>query len=216
MPKRSIELGEMRLERITRLAADLEIGLEECILRLVDGGLASHPPIVPQHLAHLLIPPAPTATETAVGEPTKNSGSQAGPAPGAVLRAELQWREDEVWAAHIRARRKHAANKGLPSESFRPPQKTPELVAMIRAALKAHDGDLLGPESREAWKEQSHVRAAAIGIFLSPWHCGEEERNRTEYLEPWRCFKAVDGKDPVPTFSTLYIEQRAARRGELS
>ena len=127
--------------------------------------------------------------------------------------AELDWRVEQVWQAHLRQRKHFFAE-----ESGREPANIPSLTKEIRKSivegLKEHDASFLGAEDREEWKKRSSVRAAGIGLFLSPWHNATDERNNyaaggTRYLEPWRPWKRQRGKpDPIPTFAALYFEEK--------
>lgn len=186
------------------------------------GGLSSaakrQPPLQPPHEANGQpkgnIPiPSPLPSEDFGSSSAPNgsgirSSSVVGPVDRlAAKRVEVEWRMEEAWRVHLIARERHftAKNGAAPN----PPELTTETKKAIREALKEHDRSRLGPEDRERWAKESPVRAAGIGIFLSKWHTGADERSPTSYLEPWRPWKHQRGKpDPVPTFAQLYFERR--------
>lgn len=127
--------------------------------------------------------------------------------------AELNWRVDETWAAHLDQRSGFYADV-----DGRVPSVTPTLTEEIRGAiiesLRRHDASLLGPESREAWALRSKTRAAGIGLFLDRWCTATDPKNDirtggTRYLEPWRPWKRQQGKgDPVEKFAQLYFSAK--------
>lgn len=133
----------------------------------------------------------------------------AAPAPGP--RAELNWRVEQTWLAHLAQWREffRSVNGAVPSPD---PTLTEEIREAIREALLTYDGALLGPDQREEWRRQSKALAAGIGIFLDPWCTGQHKDNEAtnggkRYLEHWRPWKRQRGKgDPVDRFSELYFE----------
>jgi hypothetical protein len=142
------------------------------------------------------------------------SGEGPGFSPG-----EIAWRVMETWRAHLEAwRRFFRAENGV--DPAPEPTLTPVILAAIQGALRVHDRDLLGPDQREEWKASSKVRAAGIGIYLSPWHTGKDPKNNSrnggrQYLEHDRPWRIPRGKtDPVEVFAPLYFEEkrRANRR----
>lgn len=130
----------------------------------------------------------------------------------AAQREEIEWRIEEAWRCHLLARERYFQGKN--GKAPQPPVMTSETRKAIRDALKEHDAGRLGAEDRERWAKESPVRAAGIGIFLSKWHTGEDERSTGTYLEAWRPWKHQRGKpDPVQTFADLYFARRSAARG---
>jgi hypothetical protein len=128
-------------------------------------------------------------------------------------RAEIDWRVEQVWKAHLTQRK--AFFEGETGKDIgNQPVLTAEIRKSIVEGLKEHDASFLGPEDRDEWKRRSSVRAAGIGLFLSAWHNASDERNDyrsggTRYLEPWRPWKRQRGKpDPIPTFAALYFEEK--------
>lgn len=215
MAKRSVDFADRRAVRIERLAAAFELSFADMVLRLVDLGMASLPPALPDAWA-FVDDEVPAAGDFGPDE-QEPLPEAATPAPDRrqqqrEAQAEIQARVEECFKAYQRAFvrfRKHADGVDVP-----PPRWNGALQPWIVAALRKHDADLLGPEQRVEWKKQSKVRAAAIGIFMSPWHNGSSAENNLanggrRYLEPERCWRQMQGKvDPVETFSALYFEQK--------
>lgn len=141
------------------------------------------------------------------------SGSSGSVGPTARLRAlreEIEWRIAETWRVHLVTRERFWTSHNGHAPPPDAVALTKEIKAAIRASLQEHDADRLGAEDRPRWKKESPVRGAGIGLFLSAWHTGDDPRNSTRYLEPWRPWKRQRGKaDPVPTFAQLYFEERA-------
>lgn len=131
---------------------------------------------------------------------------------------EIQWRIECVWASHLKARDAfYSHHQGTQPQD---PTLTQETKNAIWAAIKEHDGHLLGPDQRERFHEESAARAAGVGIFYDPWCTGRDPRNdirqggRT-YLEPWRPWlKQSDKPDPVPRYAALAFEKRANKRAQ--
>lgn len=127
----------------------------------------------------------------------------------AILREEIEWRVSECWRVHLAMRERFYHRRNGDGKTGQPPELTKQIRLAIRGALAEHDHDRLGPEDRDRWTRESPVRAAGIGLFLSPWHTASDDRNKTYYLEPWRPWRQQRGKaDPVPTFADLYFAQR--------
>lgn len=121
-------------------------------------------------------------------------------------RDEIAWRLAETWSTHLEARCRWFASKGL---TMPEPALNKQIREAIVRALNDHDRDLLGPDQRVEWKKRSRVRGAGIGLFLSPYHCGENEQGK-RYLEPWRPWVPQSGKpEPVTTFSELWFRMKA-------
>jgi len=154
-----------------------------------------------------VVPSAPSASLNGSG-----TGGSVGPADRLrASHAELEWRIAETWRVHLATREKFwTRQNGAAPTGNGAPTLTKEVRAAITAALREHDHGRMGAADRELWKKESPVRAAGMGLFLSPWHTGADPRNATRYLEPWRPWKRQRGKpDPVPTFAQLYFEERA-------
>jgi hypothetical protein len=123
---------------------------------------------------------------------------------------EIEWRIEESWRCHLVARERWFSRKN--GQAPPPPALTAETRKALRDAIRQHDRDRLAPEDRDRWAKESPVRAAGIGIFLSKWHTGSDERSTGVYLEAWRPWKHQRGKpDPVQTFADLYFQKRGAR-----
>jgi hypothetical protein len=138
-------------------------------------------------------------------------------ADGSSEEAELRWRIEETWSAHVAAWRNFykTVNGRAPSEP--PTFTTKDHGKPIREALLEFDRDLLAPEKRDEWKRRSKVRAAGVGIFYDDWCTGADPRaadgngNAKRYLEHWRPWRRQIGKgSPIPRFAELYFEQRDA------
>lgn len=133
-----------------------------------------------------------------------------------VSRKEIDWRIDQTWEAHLKQRtgffRKETG--GTPPE----PTFTAAIRQLIRDSLLRHDSELLEPEERERWAQESLTRAAGIGIFLDAFMTGRHRDNEVKnggrrYLEPERPWKIPRGKpDPVPRFAERYFEARGGAR----
>lgn len=122
---------------------------------------------------------------------------------------ELQWRADDVWDAHLRARNKWFGAQGLAPQA---PTCTREIRNAIKSAIVEHDNNWIGAEQREEWKKKSCARAAGIGIFLSPFHCGKNEES-IRYLDAWRPWRKRRGEaDPVTAFADLYFRKLAGEK----
>lgn len=132
----------------------------------------------------------------------------------AVKRREIEWRIDEVWAAHLAQFRGYFEDTTGKAPPGRPPTLTPEIRQDIRQALLTYDAELLGPESREQWVEESKARAAGVGIYLDPFLTGQSPDNDLRnggkrFLEHWRPWRRQRGKGcPVERFAELYFEAR--------
>lgn len=146
--------------------------------------------------------PAPNGSDS-------RSSCVVGPSDRRALeREEIEWRMEEVWRVHLLARERYFVSRN--GRAPQPPEFTTETKKAIRDAIKEHDRSRLSPEDRERWKKESPVRAAGIGIFLSSWHTGEDQRSTGKFLEPWRPWKHQRSKpDPVPGFAQLYFEERS-------
>ena len=130
------------------------------------------------------------------------------------MRAEMEWRVEEVWTAHLKqwAGFFTTLNGKVPKPA---PTLTKEIRGAIRDAIATYDGHLLGAEKREEWKRESKARAAGIGIYFDAWCTGADPRNNVaeggkRFLEHWRPWKKQAGKgDPVERFSELYFEVKS-------
>jgi hypothetical protein len=127
---------------------------------------------------------------------------------------EIAWRVEQVWKAHLEAKRRFFREvNGVSSGHV--PKLTPKVRAAIAKAILTYDEELLGPDDRERFARESAARAAGIGIFHDPWMTGETPDNDARnggkrYLEDERPWVPMRGKtDPVLRFSALYFEQRA-------
>lgn len=216
MPRRSVELGDSRLDRVERLAALYEVKLEDMILRLLDAGMSALPPVLPAHHAHLLIPAVPPNTNPPVpGAPanqtdaTEDAGPHPSVAPSVAFAAELEWRVQVCFNLFAKAyvKFKHERH-GLTVPA---PKLDADVRRWIVTALKKHDADLLKPEDRERWKAESQARAAGVGIFYDDFMTGVDPRGSgTAYLSPTRPWQPLQGKpDPVPRFAQLYFDAKA-------
>ena len=117
--------------------------------------------------------------------------------------AEMDWRVEQTWQAHLEARGRFFKN-GADGKPGRAPKLTAEIRKEISRSLKEHDGALLKPEQRQEWLKDSKTLAAGQGIFLSPHHVGKNDSG-TKYLEPWRPWKHQRGKgDPVERFAECF------------
>lgn len=223
MPRRSLELGELRLTRLERVAAEYEINLDDMMLRLIDLGMSVLPPVVPPHYSYLLLPvtgelPAPpTAEPTAVGLPQTDSADEPGPSRSAHLashRAEMEWRVQESFGAYARAYVRFQAEKNAITVPM--PKLDEEARRWITRSLMAYDKDLLGADQREQWKKESQTRAAGIGLFRDDFMTGVSPENKggKQYLEPTRPWQPLSGSvPPVPRFAQLYFAAKAAMGG---
>lgn len=146
------------------------------------------------------------------------------PQPGksAQARAEIEWRIQDTWRRHMAAYADFKReNSGLKLNGNGPLPDT--VKKLIRDALLEYDKELLGPDQRDQWRRESRVRAAGVGIFFSPYHCGvfpdlpagEKPQGYTgPYLEHDRPWRRIRGKaDPILKFSGLYFEEKARRAG---
>lgn len=105
----------------------------------------------------------------------------------------------KCFEAHLEARRRfYKARNGQDPPS--PPTLTATVRKKINAAIKVHGFD--------------KARAAGIGLFLSPHHIGQNDRE-TLYLKPQHAWRmpnsAGNGPDNVETFSELYFAKRAEK-----
>ena len=131
-------------------------------------------------------------------------------------RAEVAWRVRETWASHLLRRKRYYQQTAFKKPPGPPPTLTDAIRDEIIRSLRVHDDDLMDVDDREKWLRDSKTRAAAEGLYLSPYHLGirEEQDNGgkrgTKYLDPVRCWKILKGKDPVEGFAQLYFEKRAA------
>lgn len=148
-------------------------------------------------------------------DPLKAPRRGAGRDEPAFSPAEIAWRVTTAWAAHLEAWRRHfRAENGV--DPHPEPSLTPEILGYLQRGLRIYDRHLLGHDQRERWERESKVRAAGIGIYLSPWHIATDPKNDRrsggkQYLEHWRPWKHQRGKgDPVETFADLYF--RASKR----
>lgn len=118
---------------------------------------------------------------------------------------ELAWRVEETWAAFLRGRAWfYGKQKGVTVPPA--PTLTKEIREAIVKALGEHDRELM--EDRERWSQESRVRAAGLGIWISEHHTGANDNHRA-YLQPWRPWVKQRGKpDPVSTFSEEYFTKK--------
>lgn len=122
---------------------------------------------------------------------------------------QINLRVEAVWEVHLRARARYYELEGLAPQE---PAFTTEIRDAIRAGLVEHDSAWLGGGQVDEWKAKSYVRAAGIGLFLSPFHCGQNDDGR-RYLEAWRAWKKRRGEpDPVTTFADLYFRKKAGEK----
>lgn len=161
---------------------------------------------------------AAAAAEQAVAKlPQASEGSTAlarvEPNSNGFDRREMEWRVLETFAAHCRQRRRFFVSENG-AEPAGEPTLTDEIREAIRKAIKEYDRAYLGADQRELWRRLSKARAAGIGLFLSPFHTGRDERAEgRKFLEPWRPWKVQRGKaSPVEAFAQLYFEAKAAQQ----
>lgn len=130
---------------------------------------------------------------------------------------ELAWRVAQVWGTYLAAWRRHAEQV----EGWNPPREpvlTGRLRQAVEDALLRHDQTLLGAAERQEWRDKSFVRAAVIGLFLSPWHTGTDANNNVReggkrWLSIEYAVRPMRGKtDPVPEMATLCFAARERRR----
>ena len=206
--KRSVDFANLRAQRIERLAAAYEVDFADMVVRLVDLGMSSLPPLLPPHFAHLdpeVVPASAPAPAAAEGEPapTRRQVSE-----------EMEWRIGECWAAYAKAFVRfhlHADGTSVPE-----PRRSTDVRPALLAALRKHDAELLGADQREAWKRESKVRAAGIGLFYDPFSTGADPgndvRNGSKRYLSWdyAWVQKTGKRDPVERLSALYFERKAA------
>lgn len=176
----------------------------------------SYGPPAPTPISPSSSPPVPSYEGTS-GESEGVGPARAGrdPSPARkVFLAEIEWRLETAWTTHLLARRRFFESANGRSPGGPEPTRTKEIEKAIRDALREHDKERLGADQRDAWKRESPVRAAGIGIFLSPFHTGRSEKSEgQQYLEPWRPWKRQRGKpDPIEMFAKFYFDEKARPR----
>lgn len=131
-------------------------------------------------------------------------GPRGGPTKRDHQKAELDWRIDQTWKAHLEQRRlfySHFDGR-VPPE----PTLTAEIRKSIVAGLKVHDSAYLARELRDDWTKFSKVRAAGMGIFHDQWCSGRDKDSTKRFLEPWRPWKSQRGKgDPIERFAQVFF-----------
>lgn len=131
---------------------------------------------------------------------------------------ELRWRVEQVWRAHLRARTVFWQDKEFRSSA---PGSEPTLTGKIRKligeSLKRFKE--LAITDRDEWKEQSKTRAAGWGLFFDPW-CTADPRSGNDlndggqrYLESFRAWSIIKGKDNTERFAELYFEVKQRQEG---
>lgn len=218
----------LEVDRATRLhdrAKAMDLPDRLLLILIVEAWLAGHTAQPLQPVQGGLF------ASTSAPQPPKKIRRSAQPglllAASETERAEIDWRVDQVWRAHLTAWAAFwRSETGL--EPRAPSVPNAEVRAAIVVALRGHDGHLLAFEDREQWLLESETRAAGLGIFYDPWMIGHHKDNDINnggrrYLNHDRPWVRQRGKsDPVARFAALYFENRAVfdeqdrRKGEAS